>query len=110
MQFLKAPIVGDPVYGLKSIMPIKSMSDELRQHILGFDRQALHAIRLGLIHPLSGEAMEWSIDLPDDMKNLLEMIRLEQSDVLDSLDDLGFEEYLDESSDDMDEDILEDDE
>jgi 23S rRNA pseudouridine1911/1915/1917 synthase len=110
MQFLKAPIVGDPVYGLKSIMPIKSMSDELRQHILGFDRQALHAIRLGLIHPLSGEAMEWSIDLPDDMKNLLEMIRLEQSDVLDSLDDLGFEEYLDMSSDDMDDDILEDDE
>jgi 23S rRNA pseudouridine1911/1915/1917 synthase len=110
MQFLKAPIVGDPVYGLKSIMPIKSMSDELRQHILGFDRQALHAIRLGLIHPLSGEAMEWSIDLPDDMKNLLELIRLEQSDVLDSLDDLGFEEYLDMSSDDMDDDILEDDE
>ena len=110
MQYLKAPIVGDPVYGLKSIMPIKSMSDELRQHILGFDRQALHAIRLGLIHPLSGEAMEWSIDLPEDMKNLLEMIRLEQSDVLDSLDDLGFEEYLDESSDDMDDDVLEDDE
>jgi len=110
MQYLKAPIVGDPVYGLKSIMPIKSMSDALRQHILGFDRQALHAIRLGLIHPLSGEAMEWSIDLPDDMKNLLEMIRLEHSDVSDSLDDLGFEEYLDESSDDMDDDILEDDE
>ena len=110
MQYLKAPIVGDPVYGLKSIMPIKSMSDALRQHILGFHRQALHAIRLGLIHPLSGEAMEWSIDLPEDMKNLLEMIRLEQSDVSDSLDDLGFEEYLDESSDDMDDDILEDDE
>jgi 23S rRNA pseudouridine1911/1915/1917 synthase len=110
MQYLKAPIVGDPVYGLKSIMPIKSMSDALRQHIVGFHRQALHAIRLGLIHPLSGEAMEWSIDLPDDMKNLLEMIRLEQTDVLDSLDDLGFEEYLDESSDDMDDDILEDDE
>ena len=110
MQFLKAPIVGDPVYGLKSIMPIKSMSDELRQHILGFDRQALHAIRLGLIHPLSGEAMEWSIDLPDDMKNLLEIIRLEQSDVADPLADLDFEDYLDESSDDIDDDILEDDE
>jgi len=110
MQYLKAPIVGDPVYGLKSIMPIQSMSDELRQHILGFHRQALHAIRLGLIHPLSGEAMIWSIDLPEDMKNLLEMIRREQSDVWDSLDNLGFEEYLDESSDDMDDDILEDDE
>jgi 23S rRNA pseudouridine1911/1915/1917 synthase len=110
MQFLKAPIVGDPVYGLKSIMPIKSMSLALHQHILSFDRQALHAIRLGLIHPLSSEAMEWSIDLPNDMKNLLEIIRLEQSNVADPLADLDFEDYLDESSDDIDDDILEDDE
>jgi 23S rRNA pseudouridine1911/1915/1917 synthase len=110
MQYLKAPIVGDPVYGLKSIMPIKSMSDALRQHILGFHRQALHAIRLGLIHPLSGEAMEWSIDLPDDMKTLLEMIRLEQSDAIDMEEDFSFEDHLDESSDDIDDDLLEDDE
>ena len=110
MQYLKAPIVGDPVYGLKSIMPIKSMSDNLRQHILSFHRQALHAIRLGLIHPLSGEAMEWSIDLPDDIKALLEIIRLEQSDDIDTKEDFMFEDYLDESSDDMDDDMLEDDE
>jgi len=110
MQYLKAPIVGDPVYGLKSIMPIKSMSDELRQHVLGFNRQALHAIRLGLIHPLSGEVMEWSIDLPDDMKALLEIIRAEQLDEIKSLEDLSFEEYLDEVSDDLDDDMLEDDE
>jgi 23S rRNA pseudouridine1911/1915/1917 synthase len=110
MQYLKAPIVGDPVYGLKSIMPIKSMSDTLRQHILGFHRQALHAIRLGLIHPLTSEAMEWSIDLPNDMKALLEIIRLEQSDDIDPVDDFMFEDYLDESSDDMDDDMLEDDE
>ena len=110
MQYLKAPIVGDPVYGLKSIMPIKSMSDTLRQHILGFHRQALHAIRLGLIHPLTGEVMEWSIDLPNDMKALLEMNRLEQSDDIDPVDDFMFEDYLDESSDDMDDDMLEDDE
>ena len=110
MQYLKAPIVGDPVYGLKSIMPIKSMSDELRQHILDFHRQALHAIRLGLIHPLSGEAMEWSIDLPDDMKALLEIIRLEQSDDIDTKEDFMFEDYLDESTDIIDDDMLEDDE
>jgi len=110
MQYLKAPIVGDPVYGLKSIMPIKSMSDSLRQHILGFHRQALHAIRLGLIHPLTSEAMEWSIDLPNDMKALLEIIRLEQSDDIDTKDDFMFDDYLDESSDDMDDDMLEDDE
>jgi len=110
MQYLKAPIVGDPVYGLKSIMPIKSMSDELRQHVLSFNRQALHAIRLGLIHPLSGEVMEWSIDLPDDMKALLEIIRAEQLDEIKPIEDLSFEEYLDEASDDLDDDMLEDDE
>ena len=110
MQYLKAPIVGDPVYGLKSIMPIKSMSDELRQHVLSFNRQALHAIRLGLIHPLSGEVMEWSIDLPDDMKALLEIVRAEQLDEIKPLEDLSFEEYLDEVSDDLDDDMLEDDE
>jgi 23S rRNA pseudouridine1911/1915/1917 synthase len=110
MQYLKAPIVGDPVYGLKSIMPIKSMSQELREHVLGFNRQALHAIRLGLIHPLTGERMEWSIDLPEDMKALLEIIRAEQSDEGEVINDFSFEDYLDESSDDMDDDILEDDE
>jgi 23S rRNA pseudouridine1911/1915/1917 synthase len=109
MQYLKAPIVGDPVYGLKSIMPIKSMSDELRQHVLSFNRQALHAIRLGLIHPLSGEAMEWSIDLPDDMKALLEIIRAEQLGETEPIEDLSFDDYLDEVSDDID-DLLEDDE
>ncbi|NCX39831.1 MAG: hypothetical protein EBX12_07855 [Actinobacteria bacterium] len=77
---------------------------------MGFHRQALHAIRLGLIHPLTGEVMEWSIDLPNDMKALLEMIRLEQSDDIDPVDDFMFEDYLDESSDDMDDDMLEDDE
>jgi len=109
MQYLKAPIVGDPVYGLKSIMPIKSMSDELRQHVLSFNRQALHAIRLGLIHPLSGEAMEWSIDLPDDMKALLEIIRAEQLGETEPIEDLSFDDYLDEVSDDIDDDMLEDD-
>jgi len=110
MQYLKAPIVGDPVYGLKSIMPIKSMSDELRQHVLGFNRQALHAIRLGLIHPLSKEPLEWSIDLPDDMKALLEIIRAEQFDEAGPLEGLRFDNYLDEVGDDSDDVILEDDE
>ena len=110
MQYLKAPIVGDPTYGLKSIMPIKSMSNGLREHILGFKRQALHAFRLGLIHPVSLGAMEWSIDLPEDMKALLEMIRSDQSDATNSVEDLHFQNYLDQVSDEISEDIFDDDE
>ena len=44
------------------------------------------------------------------MKALLEIIRAEQTDELKLLDDLSFEDYLDEASDDIDDDMLEDDE
>jgi hypothetical protein len=54
--------------------------------------------------------MEWSIDLPEDMKALLEIIRAEHSDEGEVMDKFSFEDYLDDSSDDMDDDILEDDE
>ena len=77
MQFNDSPIVGDPVYGLKKIIPIKNMTSDLRKAALEFDRQALHAIGLGLIHPFTNEPMKWVIDLPEDMKALLDVIRNE---------------------------------
>ena len=77
MQFNDSPIVGDPVYGLKKIIPSKSMTSNLRNAALKFDRQALHAIGLGLIHPFTNEPMRWVIDLPVDMKALLDVIRKE---------------------------------
>jgi 23S rRNA pseudouridine1911/1915/1917 synthase len=36
-----------------------------------FGRQALHACRLGLVHPVSREECEWQAALPDDMAALL---------------------------------------
>lgn len=77
MQHLKAPIVGDPVYGLRGIMPHRAITADLYEVVTGFKRQALHAIKLGLIHPATGEPMEWQIELPADMKLLLEAMRAE---------------------------------
>jgi 23S rRNA pseudouridine1911/1915/1917 synthase len=77
MQYLKAPIVGDPVYGLRGIMPHHVLTPGLRDVLSGFKRQALHAIKLGLIHPATGEPLEWQIELPADMKLLLEAMREE---------------------------------
>jgi 23S rRNA pseudouridine1911/1915/1917 synthase len=77
MQYLKAPIVGDPVYGIGNIIPHKLMTPVLRETIANFNRQALHAIKLGLIHPETNEFMEWQIELADDMKLLLEAMRHE---------------------------------
>ncbi|MFQ6334120.1 23S rRNA pseudouridine(1911/1915/1917) synthase RluD [Methylophilus sp. 3sh_L] len=75
LQHLKAPMVGDPLYGIGNIIPHKMMSPELREVIGHFKRQALHAIKLGLIHPVTNEAMEWQIELADDMRELLEAMR-----------------------------------
>jgi 23S rRNA pseudouridine1911/1915/1917 synthase len=77
MQFLKSPLLGDPVYGIGNIIPHKMMKESLKETIINFKRQALHAIKLGLIHPETNEPIEWQIDLPDDMKLLLEAMRHE---------------------------------
>jgi 23S rRNA pseudouridine1911/1915/1917 synthase len=79
MQYLKAPLVGDPLYGIGNIIPHKLMSETLRAAIHGFKRQALHAIKLGLIHPVTQQEMSWQIELPDDMKALLEAMRHEDA-------------------------------
>jgi 23S rRNA pseudouridine1911/1915/1917 synthase len=77
LQFLKAPIVGDPVYGYRGIVPLRLMTETLQDAVLNFNRQALHAIKLGLIHPATNQPMEWQIELADDMKGLLEAMRHE---------------------------------
>ena len=75
MQHLKAPLVGDPVYGMRGILPLRAMTQGLSEAVQNFGRQALHAVRLGLLHPATGEAMEWQTELPVDMKALLEAMR-----------------------------------
>lgn len=76
MQSIKAPLVGDPVYGPRGgIMQGIKVSEELAVAIRGFGRQALHAARLGLIHPATGEAMQWQSEIPADMKALLAVLR-----------------------------------
>jgi len=52
------PIVGDPVYGGG------------RKHSLGLSRQALHATRLGFVHPVTRERVEFEAPLPDDLATL----------------------------------------
>ncbi|MGZ8258024.1 MAG: 23S rRNA pseudouridine(1911/1915/1917) synthase RluD [Methylotenera sp.] len=114
MQYLKAPIVGDPVYGFRGIVPIRAMTQTLRDEVSQFNRQALHAIKLGLLHPETNEFMEWQIELADDMKALLEAMRHE--DVRDEEEDfelsfggLQTEPYLaDEDYEDDEDDEFED--
>jgi 23S rRNA pseudouridine1911/1915/1917 synthase len=74
MAYIRHPIIGDKVYGGRQRVPAGASTEML--HILrSFPRQALHAVRLELIHPASGEIMYWSSPLPDDMHALLEKLR-----------------------------------
>lgn len=67
-------LVGDPVYGGRLLLP-KGATEELREALRRFGRQALHAARLGLLHPASGEEMSWEVPLPADMEALLALLR-----------------------------------
>jgi 23S rRNA pseudouridine1911/1915/1917 synthase len=68
------PIVGDPTYGRRLAVP-KAATARLEQALRGFRRQALHAARLSLAHPSSGEALAFEAPLPADMAGLLEALR-----------------------------------
>jgi len=68
------PIVGDPTYGRRLAVP-KAATARLEQALRGFRRQALHAVRLSLVHPSSGEALAFEAALPADMEGLLEALR-----------------------------------
>jgi 23S rRNA pseudouridine1911/1915/1917 synthase len=74
MAHLKKPLVGDPVYGSRMKVP-RECTPRLRECLQTFRRQALHAARLGLNHPASGEPLEWRVEMPEDMQELLAALR-----------------------------------
>lgn len=74
MASIGYPLVGDPVYGGRLKLP-KGASEILLDTLRGFKRQALHAASLGLLHPASGERMDWQAPLPEDMQQLLTALR-----------------------------------
>ncbi len=73
MAHIKYPLVGDPVYGGRFQLPA-GCSEPLEHALRGFKRQALHATKLGLVHPVSGEYLEWEQPVPEDMQNLLNVL------------------------------------
>jgi len=73
MAHLKHPLVGDPVYGGRLHLP-KGASPALIAALQGFKRQALHAARLGLVHPVTGKNLEWEAPMPGDMRALLKVL------------------------------------
>lgn len=76
MAHIKYPLLGDPLYAGRPRLP-KGATDLLITTLRGFGRQALHARKLELEHPISGDTMSWEVPLPDDMKALLAVLATE---------------------------------
>lgn len=70
MTHIGHPLLGDPVYGRAK----KPLSDVLKAR--GFARQALHAAHLGFIHPVTGNVIALDSELPADMQELIDILRV----------------------------------
>ena len=73
MAYVEHPLIADPMYGGKIRFP-KKAKEELKDVLKGFKRQALHAKKLTLMHPISGEEMSWKAPLPKDLDDLLKAL------------------------------------
>lgn len=64
MASIGTPLIGDPVYGRTR------KSHRALLETLGFRRQALHAARLGFVHPITSGTLAFESKIPDDMQAL----------------------------------------
>lgn len=74
MAHMRAPLLGDPVYGGRPKLPPRP-SEELRLALQSLRRQALHASRLRLAHPTTDAALDFASALPADLERLVELLR-----------------------------------
>jgi 23S rRNA pseudouridine1911/1915/1917 synthase len=80
LAHLGHPVFGDPLYGgreerLKGYDP--AVREEARRLLRDLPRQALHAGQLSFRHPITGEALSFTADLPEDLRRLRESLEKE---------------------------------
>ena len=85
MAHIHHPLIGDQLYGGRP-RPLKGASEEFRETLRRFDRQALHATMLRLYHPITGIEMEWHAPLPDDMVELIRVLKVDAEQFKDEMD------------------------
>ena len=73
MSHAEHPLIADPMYGGKIRFP-KKADEGLKDALKSFKRQALHAKKLTISHPITGEEMSWKAPLPQDLQDLLAVL------------------------------------
>ena len=74
MSYKGNNILGDKKYK-KKFKKFKNINETLEKNILSLDRQFLHAKTIGFIHPITGKELEFTSNLPQDLDNILKMLR-----------------------------------
>ncbi|NQZ31624.1 MAG: 23S rRNA pseudouridine(1911/1915/1917) synthase RluD [Oceanospirillaceae bacterium] len=74
MAHINYPLVGDQTYGGRARLP-KGIEEDTIEALRGFKRQALHAKKLELWHPGTGEQISWEVPLPEDFEKLLAVLQ-----------------------------------
>ena len=71
-----SPIIGDKIYGKSKINQFGKDKNTFNKFMIlkNFERQALHAYHLGFVHPTSKKRMSFDIEIPEDFKNLIELL------------------------------------
>lgn len=67
-------LLGDPVYCKRGKLALSAFEDDAQVILSKFSRQALHAAELGFIHPIHGNELRFSSDLPQDFNEILEIL------------------------------------
>lgn len=68
------PLIGDPLYGRGRRQRTFGLAGSSLKAVAGFRRQALHACSLVFRHPRSGDRLRFDIDLPADIKALIDSL------------------------------------
>ncbi len=80
MNFIKLPLIGDPLYGpqptaVKASAIRAGYDSGIAEALIGFNRQALHASEMTFIHPATGKEMQFTSPLPQDISNILKLLQ-----------------------------------
>jgi 23S rRNA pseudouridine1911/1915/1917 synthase len=75
LSYIKHPIVADDMYGGKLVYPwqLADVEPSVQEPVIS--RVALHAFSLEFTHPATGKIVKFEAPLPEDMQNLLDMLR-----------------------------------
>ena len=79
MAHVHYPLVGDKLYGGRAKVP-KGADAQLINRLQQFPRQALHAFKLGLVHPETDQYHKWEVDIADDMEQLIVNLSLDHKE------------------------------